>query len=119
MDSSVVRAAARDAFKVISASTPGWADPRPDGQPPEERDYENCTDPGRFRILAARAEAWTKALTQTELAAWMLSGLSLNIGSCGPDLRPSVARALGAVLSSDRRQLRMHMARRSFIQRTP
>jgi hypothetical protein len=68
VDSSVVRAAARDAFKLTSVSTPGWADPRPDGQPPDERDYENCDDPGKFRILAARAEAWMKALTQTDLA---------------------------------------------------
>jgi hypothetical protein len=68
VDSSVVRAATRDAFKVLGTATPAWPDPRPDGRPPEEREYENCEDPGKFRILAARAEAWVRALTQTELA---------------------------------------------------
>jgi hypothetical protein len=68
VDSSVVRAATRDAFKVISVPTPGWPDPRPDGRPPTDREYETCEDPGKFRILAARAEAWMRSLTQTGLA---------------------------------------------------
>lgn len=68
MDSSVVRAAARDAFKLTSQTTPAWPDPRPDGRPPEEREYESCEDPAKFRILAARAEAWVSALTQVGLA---------------------------------------------------
>ncbi|WP_019877762.1 DUF6226 family protein [Sporichthya polymorpha] len=68
MDSSVLRAATRDAFKKISVHTPGWEDPRPNGEPPDDADYEKCDDPGKFRILAARAEAWSEALTQTGLA---------------------------------------------------
>lgn len=68
MDSSVLRAAVRDAFKITGQTTPAWADPRPDGEPPREADFESCEDPGKFRILAARAEAWTAALTQTGLA---------------------------------------------------
>ena len=68
MDSSVVRAATRDAFKLLSQTTPAWPDPRPDGRPPTEAEYESCEDPGKFRILAARAESWMKALAQTGLA---------------------------------------------------
>ncbi len=68
MDSSVLRAATRDAFKITSLTTPAWADPRPNDEPPREIDFENCEDPGKFRIIAARAEAWIAALTQTGLA---------------------------------------------------
>lgn len=68
MDSSVLRAAVRDAFKTTGQSTPAWSDPRPEGETPQESDFDTCQDPGKFRILAARAEAWIVALTQTGLA---------------------------------------------------
>lgn len=42
-------------------------------------------------------------LIDTELAAFMEGGISLNIGAAGADLRPCVARALGCRVSADRR----------------
>ncbi|MBA3743787.1 DUF6226 family protein [Sporichthya sp.] len=68
MDSSVLRAAVRDAFKITGQTTPAWADPRPNGEVPSEAEFEGCEDPEKFRIIAARAEAWVTALTQTGLA---------------------------------------------------
>ncbi|TFW34008.1 hypothetical protein [Massilia horti] len=52
-------------------------------------------------------EALPPPLFDAELAAFMQGGISLNIGSCGPDRRPSVARAFGCRIAADRRQVRM------------
>ena len=53
-------------FAVTGADTPPWPDPHlgPDGQdlPVREEEYSRCLDPGKHRILAARAEAWAQVL---------------------------------------------------------
>lgn len=49
----------------------------------------------------------SQPIIDADLAQFMQRGISLNIGSSGPDLRPSVARALGCVVSDDRRSVRM------------
>lgn len=91
MDSSVLRAAVRDAFKITGLSTPEWTDPRPDGEAPSEAAFESCEDPAKFRIIAARAEAWVAALTQTGLAeAETLEGsddLWREVPETGPAIR--------------------------------
>ncbi len=91
MDSSVLRAAVRDAFKITGRTTPPWPDPNPEGDAPRESDFESCEDPGKFRILAARAEAWIIALTQTGLAeAETLEGsddLWREVPETGPAIR--------------------------------
>lgn len=55
------------AFAVTGADTPPWPDPHltPDGRdvPTREEEYSRCLDPGKHRILAARAEAWAQVLT--------------------------------------------------------
>ncbi|SDJ48356.1 DUF6226 family protein [Streptomyces indicus] len=56
-----------EAFVVTGAGTPAWPDPHPDGEVPDEA-YSRCEDPGKYRILAARAEAWTRVLTGRSLA---------------------------------------------------
>ncbi|MGZ3184923.1 MAG: hypothetical protein ACXU8N_21015 [Telluria sp.] len=50
-------------------------------------------------------------LIDDDMAAFMERGISVNLGSCGPDLRPSVARALGARVAADRRSVRVLVAR--------
>lgn len=54
------------AFAVTGADTPGWADPHlgADGERRDSHDgeYSRCLDPGKYRILWARAEAWTQVL---------------------------------------------------------
>lgn len=55
------------AFEVTGADTPGWPDPHPDRDPLEE-EYSRVTDPGKYRILGARVDAWTRALAEAGLA---------------------------------------------------
>lgn len=55
------------AFEETGADTPGWEDPHleADGTSgdPRGEEYSRCLDPGKYRILWARAEAWVKVLT--------------------------------------------------------
>ncbi|MFJ4716497.1 DUF6226 family protein [Streptomyces sp. NPDC088785] len=67
MDQEELRAAVDGAFADTGADTPGWADPHPDRAPLDD-EYSRCTDPGRYRILAARADAWIRALSGLGLA---------------------------------------------------
>lgn len=46
-----------DAFVVTGAAAPGWPDPHADREPAEE-EYSRCLDPGKYRILDARVDAW-------------------------------------------------------------
>jgi hypothetical protein len=49
-------------------------------------------------------------LFDAELAAFMQGGISLNVGGCGSDLAPSVARAVGCRISPERTSVRMLLA---------
>ena len=55
-------AAVDAAFVETGRGLSGWPDPHPDRRPLEE-EYSRVTNPQRWAILAARAEAWFKALT--------------------------------------------------------
>ncbi|WP_420032055.1 DUF6226 family protein [Streptomyces sp. cg28] len=67
MDQHALRAAVDEAFADTGAGTPAWADPHPDRAPLDE-EYSRCLDPGKYRILAARADAWTRVLCGLGLA---------------------------------------------------
>jgi hypothetical protein len=67
MDRVVLSRAVDEEFTVTSADTPSWADPHPDGVVRDE-EYSRCLDPGKYRILAARADAWARVLTRLGLA---------------------------------------------------
>ena len=60
-------AAVDAAFVETGRGLPGWPDPHPDRRPLEE-EYSRVTNPQRWEILAARAEAWFEALTDAGLA---------------------------------------------------
>lgn len=62
-----LRADVEREFAVTGAATPGWPDPHPDRDPAEE-EYSRCEDPGRYRILDTRVEAWIRALDGRGLA---------------------------------------------------
>jgi hypothetical protein len=68
MDIATLQGAVDAAFAVTGASTPPWPDPHPNKAPADE-EYSRCLDPGRYRILAARVDAWTQVLTSAGLAA--------------------------------------------------
>jgi hypothetical protein len=74
MDTNTVRAAVAEAFTNTGKTTPPWPDPhartRGSLEPamPREEEYSRCTDPGKYRIVGARADAWVQALTGLGLA---------------------------------------------------
>jgi len=55
------------AFAVTARGLARWRDPHPDRQPLEE-EYSRLTNPDRWRIIGARADAWLQALVETGLA---------------------------------------------------
>ena len=55
------------AFVATGRGLAGWDDPHPDRMPLEE-EYSRLTNPQKWRILRARAEAWLKALDAGGLA---------------------------------------------------
>ena len=55
------------AFETTGADTPGWPDPYPDREPPDET-YSRCLDPDKYQILHARAEAWVNVLATRGIA---------------------------------------------------
>lgn len=61
-------AAVDDAFRVTGAATPGWRDPHLGTLEPAQDEYSRCVDPGKYRIVGARADAWAEALTRLRLA---------------------------------------------------
>ncbi|MET9498780.1 DUF6226 family protein [Streptomyces sp. NPDC006552] len=67
MDLSTLRRAVDEAFAVTGARTPPWPDPHPDREVRDE-EYTRCSRPEKYRILAARAQAWTQALCGLGLA---------------------------------------------------
>jgi hypothetical protein len=44
-----------------------WPDPHPD-RPAHDEEYSRVTDPGKWRILGARADAWVRAVVELGLA---------------------------------------------------
>ncbi|MFC4497654.1 DUF6226 family protein [Streptomyces ovatisporus] len=68
MDSQRLFDAVEAAFARTGAATPPWPSPRPPGQEPLEEEYSRCPDPGKYRILRARGEAWAEALSEAGLA---------------------------------------------------
>jgi hypothetical protein len=55
------------AFSVIARDLERWADPHPDRAPRDE-EYSRVTNPAKWRIIGARADAWIEALTTAGLA---------------------------------------------------
>jgi hypothetical protein len=69
MDLAELTAAVDRAFERTGAGLVPWPDPRPDGRVPAEDEYSRCLDPGKYRLLVARADAWAAALVDLDLAA--------------------------------------------------
>ena len=51
------------AFSRLRGDLGDWPDPRPDGRPAATEEYSRVTDPERYRLLGARADAWIEVLT--------------------------------------------------------
>lgn len=68
MDAEELLSAVRDAFTAASGDQRGWSDPHPDGTIGSD-EYSRVSDPGKYRIVTMRTDAWITALTETGLAA--------------------------------------------------
>ncbi|MGA9746707.1 MAG: DUF6226 family protein [Nocardioides sp.] len=90
------------AFEVTGADTPGWPAPHP-GREPLEQEYSRVTDPHKYRIAGARADAWLEALASLGIADWHdvdpTGGLWRDVGNAHPPDRARVVvpRAPGAL----------------------
>ncbi len=60
-------AAVEAAFAETGRGLPTWPDPHPDSSP-HDNEYSRVTDPHKWRIVGARADAWLVALADTDLA---------------------------------------------------
>ncbi|MFE5046925.1 DUF6226 family protein [Streptomyces sp. NPDC056637] len=66
MDPVGLGRAVDEAFAVTGVDTPPWPDPHPHGEVRDE-EYSRCAEPVKYRVLAARADAWTQALSRLGL----------------------------------------------------
>jgi len=60
-------AAVEAAFQRTGRGLAGWPDPH-EGRAPGDAEYSRVTDPGKWRIVGARAQAWIHALVESGLA---------------------------------------------------
>jgi len=92
------------AFAVNGASTRSWSNPWPNGRIPDESAYEQVTDPDRFLIVRARAQAWIEVLSargwarQSERVEWALG--PFDSGGVSTMLWPDAAGAAPLVVTA-------------------
>ena len=65
---AVLRERVEAAFEETSRGLPRWPDPHPDRSTMPDEAYSRVTDAARWRILAARTDAWIAALVRAGLA---------------------------------------------------
>ena len=105
MDATELLAAVEREFATAGADTPPWPDPHEGLDGPCGDEYSRCLDPNKYRIVAARAEAWTRALVAAGLAdarhvgdmsgAWATPESDRRpTGGHGTALRPKVEGAI-------------------------
>ena len=63
----MVRAEMAQQFIVTGIDTPPWDNPHPLDVPVLEEEYSRLLDPGKYRILATRVDAWAAALERLGL----------------------------------------------------
>jgi hypothetical protein len=81
-------AAVDGAFAVTGRGLAPWPDPNPDRSPPDEA-YSRLPDPGKWRIVGARAEAWIVALDDAGIATVERNA---SIQWRGTELGPVISR---------------------------
>ncbi|MFI0238727.1 DUF6226 family protein [Streptomyces sp. NPDC016845] len=85
MDQNVLDRAVAEAFTRTGAKTPPWPDPHA-GREVGEEEYTRCTHPEKYRVLAARAQAWTLALCESGLAVAEEADNLVGLGRLGGDV---------------------------------
>ncbi|KRF30645.1 DUF6226 family protein [Nocardioides sp. Soil805] len=57
------------AFARLRGGLADWPNPHPGGEPALEEEYSRCLDPGRYRLLGVRADAWVEAIVSAGLGS--------------------------------------------------
>ena len=78
-----LRAVVESAFAVTGRGLARWPDPHPDRSPLEE-EYSRVSDPAKWRLVGARADAWCRALVETGLADGGSVDTSRRLGDGAP-----------------------------------
>ncbi|NNM46843.1 DUF6226 family protein [Knoellia koreensis] len=68
MDRADVVARVDAAFETTGAGMTGWPPPRPLDAAPRDEEYSRVLDPGKYRLLGARYEAWARTLVDVGAA---------------------------------------------------
>lgn len=97
MDLDTLTAAVDEAFLATSAGMSPWPAPRGFDEQPSEEEYSRCLDPGKYRLLSARADAWVRALSDLRLADARLARVPR-----GTILTPTRDGALAMHVAKDR-----------------
>ena len=67
---SALLPAVDEAFARLRGELADWPDPHPDGGPTQDEDeYSRCLDPGKYRLVGVRADAWVEAIVAAGLGA--------------------------------------------------
>lgn len=82
------------AFAVTGESTPGWPEPHPAMASPREEEYSRVTDPGKYRIIDARVDAWGRVLAARGVAELRPAVMSRWIGAVRPAAEHAEVRQL-------------------------
>lgn len=56
-----------EAFARLRGDLADWPNPHPGGRAAAEEEYSRVTDPGRYRLVAVRADAWVEAMVAAGL----------------------------------------------------
>lgn len=92
------------AFAQTGSAALGWPNPYQDGPGPDEEAHQRTTNPEKFLIVVARAQAWTKVLLDRGWAhegshvEWALRPFEL--GGADTVLEPVAADAIPLVLTT-------------------
>ena len=94
------------AFEARPADIVGWVDPNPERSPDDDA-YSRVTNPERWRLIGARADAWTHTLTELGLARvdestnveWVSERLASNLRGRTDLIVPTTPGALCLVFA--------------------
>lgn len=94
------------AFDARPPEIAGWADPNPERNPDDDA-YSRVTNPERWRIVAARADAWVHALIELDVASvrevtdieWSKDWLDSNLTGRADLIVPNAPGALPLVVA--------------------
>jgi len=101
VEDRLLAAVEREYAALAPRSSASWPDPHEGGSPSQD-EYSRVTEPARYRIVGARADAWARALVSLELATEERTdapaGWRGPVGATASRLVPHAAGALPLIV---------------------